>query len=224
MKIKNLKQLKYNLNQFLNIAFLNSYAEPGCFKIKNELNGNKFDDTNTPSYVVDELKNVGFTRAMSTYHDGKILSAEKGDYSFHLQKCDDMLTIYYCNKLLIRICYTDYSIYDWFQHKENGNDIDINETKNFLTMYNNAKYSKENGDYVAKPDDEAQILLQNFFLLKVVHNREMEFSDIFDEPFKLPFPFDIYYKGYSLTYFNYSIFHIEFKNGYVNVVKYTYEN
>lgn len=154
MKIKNLKQLKYNLNQFLNIAFLNGYTEPGCFKIKNELNGNKFDDTNTPSYVVDELKNVGFTRAMSTYHDGKILSAEKGDYSFHLQKCDDMLTIYYCNKLLIRICYTDYSIYDWFQHKENGNDIDINETKNFLTMYNNAKYSKENGDYVAKPDDE----------------------------------------------------------------------
>ena len=44
MKIKNLKQLKYNLNQFLNIAFLNGCAEPGCFKIKNELNETLFTD------------------------------------------------------------------------------------------------------------------------------------------------------------------------------------
>ena len=28
--------------------------------------------------------------------------------------------------------------------------------------------------------DEARILLQNFFLLKVVQNKDMEFSDIFD--------------------------------------------
>ena len=76
----------------------------------------------------------------------------------------------------------------------------------------------------SKTIDEAQILLQNFFLLKVVHNREMEFSDIFDEMLKLPFSFDAYYNGYSSTYFNYSIFHIESKNGYVDVVKYTYEN
>ena len=76
----------------------------------------------------------------------------------------------------------------------------------------------------AKNVDEARILLQNFFLLKVVHNKDMEFSDIFDEMLKLPFPFDAYYKGYSSTYFNYSIFHIEYKNGYVDVVKYTYEN
>ena len=76
----------------------------------------------------------------------------------------------------------------------------------------------------AKTVDEAQILLQNFFLLKVINNKNMEFSDIFDEMLKLPFPFDAYYNGYSSTYFNYSIFHIEFKNGYVDVVKYTYEN
>jgi hypothetical protein len=76
----------------------------------------------------------------------------------------------------------------------------------------------------AKNVDEARILLQNFFLLKVVHNKYMEFSDIFDEMLKLPFPFDAYYNGYSSTYFNYSIFHIEYKNGYVDVVKYTYEN
>ena len=76
----------------------------------------------------------------------------------------------------------------------------------------------------SKTIDEAQILLQNFFLLKVINNKNMEFSDIFDEMLKLPFPFDAYYNGYSSTYFNYSIFHIEFKNGYVDVVKYTYEN
>ena len=76
----------------------------------------------------------------------------------------------------------------------------------------------------AKNVDEARILLQNFFLLKVVHNKDMEFSDIFDEMLKLPFPFDAYYNGYSSTYFNHSIFHIEYKNGYVDVVKYTYEN
>ena len=72
--------------------------------------------------------------------------------------------------------------------------------------------------------DEARMLLQHFFLLKVVQNKDMEFSDIFDEPFELPFLFDAYYNGYSSTYFNYSIFHIECNNTYMNVVKYTYEN
>ena len=72
--------------------------------------------------------------------------------------------------------------------------------------------------------DEARMLLQHFFLLKVVQNKDMEFSDIFDEPFELPFTFDAYYNGYSSTYFNYSIFHIECNNTYMNVVKYTYEN
>lgn len=76
----------------------------------------------------------------------------------------------------------------------------------------------------AEFDKTAQMLLKHFFLLKVIHNGNMEFSDIFDEPFKLPFPFDIYYKGYSSNSFNYSIFYVEYDdNNYLNVVKYTQE-